>query len=109
MSREKEDKLFIVYGLRGHKVLKMPIKFNINNPYEIEMLSMPIKQIRILRRKEKGKWKYYTQLCVDGKPAIKFDKETGEIKHPMGIGKVGVYLTTTTVTIATKDHIYSHS
>ena len=109
MCREKEDKLFISYGLRGYKILKMPIKFNVNNQYEVEMLSMPIKQIRILRRREKGKWKYYVQLCLEGKPAIKFNKETGEIKHPMGAGKVGVYLTTTTVTIATQDRIYSHS
>ena len=107
--RVAEQKLFVLYGTRGNKVLKMPIKLNLKNTYELEMLSMDFKQVRVLRRKEKGRYKYYVQICVDGKPAVKYDKDTGELKHPMGNGKVGVYITTTSVTAATNGKIYSYS
>lgn len=109
MKRTDETALFVSYGLRGRKVLKMPIKFSLKNEYELEMLAMPIKQVRLLRRKEKGVYKYYTQLCLDGEPAIKFNKETGELKHPVRDGKVGVYITTKNVTVATKDRIINYS
>lgn len=98
-----EEKIFVEYGTRGNKILKLPIKFNLDNTYELDMLSLPIKQVRILRKKEKCKYKYYVQLCLEGKPAIKFDKETGEIKHPIGSGKVGIFVNTNSVTVTTKD------
>lgn len=108
LSRTNEKKLFISYGLRGHKILSIPIKLNLKNEYELEMLSKPFKQVRIVRRKEKGKNKYYVQLCLEGKPAVKFDKETGEIKHPVGNGKIGIYVTTKFVTVATDDRIVTY-
>lgn len=109
MKRKDENTLFVLYGLKGHKVLKMPIKFSLKNEYELEMLAMPIKQVRLLRRKEKGVFKYYVQLCLDGEPAIKFNKETGELKHPIKDGKVGVYITTKNVTVATPERIINYS
>ena len=109
MKRTDESALFVSYGLRGHKVLKMPIKLNLKNDYETEMLGMPIKQVRLLRRKEKGVYKYYVQLCLDGEPAIKFNKETGELKHSIKDGKVGVYITTKNVTVATPERIINYS
>ena len=107
--RTDETKLFIQYGTKGNRVLTIPIKLNLKNMYELEMLSMPIKQVRILRRKEKGKYKYYTQLCLDGVPATKFDATTGEIKHPIGNGKVGLFVNTNSVTVATKDGTVKYS
>lgn len=108
-QRDTQTQLFVLYGLNKHKTVKIPIKFDMNNPYELEMLSMPIKQVRILRRKEKMKWKYYIQLCLDGKPAVKYDKDTGEIKHPIGTGRVGLFVNTNSITVSTEKGIKHYS
>lgn len=72
------------------KGLKLPLKLSPNNPYETEMLQRHVKYVRILRKPGKSKDRWYAQLSLEGKPAIKHDPSTGEVKHPVGHGSVGL-------------------
>ena len=72
------------------KGLKLPIKLDADNPYESEMLQKRVKYCRIVRKRGKRKNHWYVQLMLEGKPAVKFDKKTGEVRHPVGTGAVGI-------------------
>lgn len=99
LHRNGNEKLFVLTGGQKGKKLKMPIKIDPKDYYALEMLDRDIKTVRITRKKVKGKYKYYVQLCVVGQPAIKYDRETGEIKNTVGKGRVGIYIDTTSVTV----------
>lgn len=70
--------------------LKLPLKLNPRNPYETEMLTKRVKYVRILRKTGKTKDRWYAQLVLEGKPAIKRDPNTGVPVHPVGRGPVGI-------------------
>ena len=59
------------------KGLKLPLKLSPNNDYEAEMLSYRVKYVRILRTRGKTKDRWYAQLSLEGKPAIKYDSSRG--------------------------------
>ncbi len=68
------------------KGLKLPLKLSPNNAYEAEMLSYRVKYVRILRTRGKTKDRWYAQLSLEGKPAVKYDSSTGKPVHPVGRG-----------------------
>lgn len=70
--------------------LKLPLKLNPRNQYETEMLTKRVKYVRILRKTGKTKDRWYAQLVLEGKPAIKRDPNTGAPVHPVGRGPVGI-------------------
>ena len=72
------------------KGLKLPLKLSPDNTYESEMLSYRVKYVRLLRKPGKQKDRWYAQLALEGKPAIKRDPVTGEAVHPIGRGAVGL-------------------
>ena len=72
------------------KGLRLPLKLSLNNAYEAEMLSHRVKYVRILRTKGKTKDRWYAQLSLEGKPAVKYDKASGKAVHPIGRGAVGL-------------------
>lgn len=47
----------------------------------------------------KGKWHYYVQITFKGLPPTPLDKVTGEVKHPLGKGKVGLYFQSNFLTV----------
>jgi len=110
VQRTEEKELFVTYGnVRGkNNAIHLPVCYDIKNNYEMEMLSMKIKQIRIVRKKEKGVYKYYVQFCVEGKPAVKYTV-SGEEKHPIGTGRIGLFVTTSNVTVASEKGIRKYS
>lgn len=61
--------------------------------YERELLDGDLKKIikvtRICHRVIKGKDKFFVQLTISKKPAIKYNTD-GSLKHPIGSGVVGV-------------------
>lgn len=81
------------------KNLKMPLKIDRKDHYLLEMMERDIHTVRITRKKVRGTYKYYVQLSVTGAPAIKYDK-TGDELHTVGDGKLGIYIDTTSITIA---------
>ncbi len=72
------------------KGLKMPLKLSPKNDYETQMLSYRVKYVRLLRKPGKRKDRWYAQLSLEGKPAIKHDRLSGEVLHPIGHGAVGL-------------------
>ena len=72
------------------KGLKMPLKLSPKNDYETQMLSYRVKYVRLLRKPGKRKDRWYAQLSLEGKPAIKHDRLSGERLHPIGHGAVGL-------------------
>lgn len=72
------------------KGLKLPIKLDPDNLYEKEMLQKRVKYCRIIRKPGRRKNHWYVQLMLEGKPAIKYDMRTGEVRHPVGSGAVGI-------------------
>lgn len=72
------------------KGLKLPVKLDEKNVYETEMLSHHIKYCRILRRPGKTRSRWYVQLSLEGKPAVKRYQSTGAERHPVGNGAVGI-------------------
>lgn len=72
------------------KGLYLPLKLDPNNAYEEEMLQNRVKYVRLCRKPGKNKDHWYAQLVLEGLPAIKRDRETGERIHPVGHGAVGI-------------------
>ena len=61
------------------------------NPYVDEALTNRVKYCRIIRIPWKdGHWLYRLQLILEGTPPVKVDASTGEMKHPLGKGRVGL-------------------
>lgn len=77
--------------------LKIPVVINYNNHYENQALKSKIAYCRIVRKFIKKKYKYYVQIIFKGKPPVKVDAETGEVKHCIGQGDVGIDIGTSTI------------
>ena len=84
------------------KGLKLRIKQDPSNDYETEMLEKRVKYCRIVKRQGKNKVRWYVQLILEGKPAVKRDKTAGAPKHPIGQGAVGIDIGPQTIAYAAK-------
>ena len=51
------------------------------------------------------KYKYYVQIVWKGKPPVKVDVKTGESKHCIGNGDVGIDIGTSTIAIASQSDV----
>lgn len=99
---DSSKKYYCLYSVKQGKNLKMPLKIDKKDLYLLEMAERDIHTVRITRKKVNGTYKYYVQLSVTGAPAIKYDVHGKEL-HPVGDAKIGVYIDTTSITIATKN------
>lgn len=77
--------------------LTIPVIIDYNNYYENQALKSEIAYCRIIRRFVRKKYKYYVQIVFKGTPPIKVDNETGEVKHYLGEGDVGIDIGTSTI------------
>ena len=77
--------------------LKIPVVIDYNNYYENQVLKSEITYCRIIRKFVRKKYKYYVQIVFKGTPSIKVDNETGEVKHYIGDGDVGLDIGTSTI------------
>ena len=77
--------------------LKIPVVINYNNYYETQALKSEIVYCCLIRKFVKKKYKYYVQIVFKGTPPIKVDNETGEVKHYIGNGDVGIDIGTATI------------
>ncbi len=69
-------------------VLKLRIR-RLRNAYEREMLQKEIRNLRVVRKWIKSRYKYYLQITLAGDPAPKF--------HSVGKGRVGIDIGTQTI------------
>jgi hypothetical protein len=85
--------------------LKIPIILSPNDLYARQALENRIKYCRIKKAIIKGKTKYYVQLIIEGVPPIKLDKETGEIKHCINEGIIGIDIGTQTLAYTSQNEV----
>lgn len=85
--------------------LKIPVDIDYDNHYEYQALQCPISYCRIVRKFIKHKYHYYVQIVFKGTPPIKINTETGEIKHRIGIGDVGLDIGTSSIAIASEHDV----
>jgi|GEM_PF-1409405 len=76
--------------------------------YEWQALQSEICYCAVKREKIKGKWKYYIQITFKGHVPDKFDKQTRELKRQLGKGNVGLYFTSTSLTVSTEDGVKTY-
>lgn len=73
--------------------LVLTVKHNPRNEYERHMLDPErhrLKYCRILRKPSRNVIHYYVQFVLEGRPEIKVNPDTGEMRHPLGSGCVGI-------------------
>ena len=72
---------------------KYSIKVNFNKKdkygYEEQALTHNIHYCGIKRRWYPSGWKYFIYVCFGGNAPVKYNKDTGEVLHPLGKGRVG--------------------
>ncbi|WP_017437533.1 RNA-guided endonuclease TnpB family protein [Saccharococcus caldoxylosilyticus] len=76
-----------------------------NDVYAHLALQDRIKYCRIVRKRIRGKVKYYVQLILEGVPPQKINRQTGEAKHPRGEGVVGIDIGTQTIAICAPNEV----
>ena len=85
--------------------LKLPMIIKNNDLYAHMALQNRVKYCRIKREIIKGKYHYYVQLQMDGVPPMKINKDTGEIKHYINDGIVGLDIGTQSIGICSKNEV----
>lgn len=85
--------------------LKIPVRINYNNLYEYQAMQCDISYCRILRKFIHNKNHYYIQIVFKGNPPVKVNTDTGEIKHTIGYGDVGLDIGTSTVAISSESDV----
>lgn len=95
--RFKDNKIYW-FGL----IIPVIIK---DNYYEQECFKNEIVYCRIVRKFVRNKNKYYVQLVFKGIPPVKYDKDTGNTKHSIGNGDVGLDIGTSTIAVSSKSDV----
>ena len=85
--------------------LEIPVVIDYDNDYEYQALQCDICYCRIVRKYIRNKYKYYVQIVFNGNPPSKVDTATGERKHAMGQGDVGLDIGTSTIAIASQSDV----
>ena len=85
--------------------LKVLVIIDYNNQYEYEAINCKICYNRIVRKYVKNKYRFYIQIVFKGNPPIKVNNKTGEVKHCIGNGDVGLDIGTRTIAICSKSDI----
>ena len=104
----KSNKTGIVYKIEDNKLVWNGLKIKVQsklNDYEINSLRNKICYCRITRKFVRDKYKYNLQLVLEGAPPIKVNKETGEVKHYIGSGDVGLDIGTQTIAISSQSDV----
>ena len=85
--------------------LKIPVIVDYDDYYEYQAMQCDICYCRIVRKYVRNKYKFYVQIVFKGNPPEKVNTETGEIKHCIGNGDVGLDIGTQTIAIASQTDV----
>lgn len=85
--------------------LNLPVIIKKNDIYAHMALKNRVKYCGIKREIIKGKDYYYVQLVLEGIPPIKINKDTGEIKHYINDGVIGLDIGTQTIGICSSKEV----
>ena len=85
--------------------LEIPVITDYDNYYEYQALQCDICYCRIVRKYIRNKYKFYVQIVFKGNPPVKFDTKTGEMKHHIRQGDVGLDIGTSTIAVASRSDV----
>ncbi|MBB5324864.1 hypothetical protein HNQ34_001962 [Anoxybacillus tepidamans] len=85
--------------------LSIPVIVRKNDIYAHIALQDRVKYCRIVRKRIRGKIKYDIQLILEGIPPKKMNKETGNMKYPLGQGDVGIDIGTQTIAVCSTNDV----
>ena len=85
--------------------LNIPVLIDYDNYYEYQAMQCDISYCRMLRKFIHNKNHYYIQIVFKGNPPVKVNTDTGEIKHTIGYGAVGLDIGTSTVAISSESDV----
>lgn len=85
--------------------LNIPVLIDYDNYYEYQAMQCDISYCRMLRKFIHNKNHYYIQIVFKGNPPVKVNTNTGEIKHTIGYGAVGLDIGTSTVAISSESDV----
>ena len=85
--------------------LEISVMIDSDNDYECQALQCDICYCRIVRKYIRNKYKFYVQIVCKGNPPVKVDTKTGERKHPIGQGDVGLDAGTSTIAIVSQSDV----
>ena len=85
--------------------LKIPVVIDYDNYYEYQAMQSKICYNRIVQKYVRNKYKYYVQIVWKGNPPVKIDTDTGEMKHYIGKGDIGIDIGTRTIAISSKSDV----
>lgn len=85
--------------------LEIPIVIDCKNDYECQAMQCTICYNRIIRKYIRHKYKFYVQIVFKGTPPLKFNPITGEVKHAIGKGEVGLDIGTRTIAICSQSDV----
>lgn len=85
--------------------LKIPVIIDYDNYYECQVMQSEIRYNRIVRKYVRNKYKFYVQIVFEGNPLMKINVDTGEIKHCIGNGDVGLDIGTRTIAISSQSDV----
>ena len=85
--------------------LVIPVSIDYGNPYEYQALQNDIAYCKVVRKFVRSKYKFYLQIVFRGTAPIKIDKSTGEVKHFIGTGDVGLDIGIQTIAISSSTDV----
>lgn len=97
--------LRIVNNILVWNGLKIPVVIDYDNYYECRAMQCDICYNRIVRKYVRNKYKFYVQVTFKGNPPTKVDVATGEVKHCIGSGDVGLDIGTRTIAISSQSDV----
>lgn len=95
-----ENGVFTWTGGKSKEQKAISIRVSVRPPqtdYERKMLEKPVKNMRVVRRWMKSRYKYYLQLTLVGAPVRK--------ERERGVGRVGIDIGTQTVAISSETSV----
>ncbi|MGN0297977.1 MAG: hypothetical protein ACI4C1_02140 [Lachnospiraceae bacterium] len=81
------------------------MRIDYDNDYERKAMQAEICYCRIVRKYVRNRYKFYVQIVFKGHPPVKVNTKTGERKHKMGEGDVGIDIGTQTIAIASPSEV----
>lgn len=85
--------------------LNIPVLIDYDNYYEYQSMQCDISYCRMVKKFVHNRYHYYVQIVFKGNPPVKVDEQTGEIKHSIGSGDVGIDIGTSTIAVSSESDV----
>ncbi|MGL4522602.1 MAG: RNA-guided endonuclease TnpB family protein [Bacilli bacterium] len=96
---------FINTSIIAWNGLFIPVVIKKSDTYAQMAIYNKVKYCRIVKKRIRGKNKYYVQLIIEGVPPVKINRETGEIRNKVNSGTVGIDIGTQTIAISSSTEV----